>query len=101
MPGKGGQLKTHGDSLGGQIVRTGASCAVQLVKMLLFLGSRIDTAPVWHIELAKIGYQIGENMVSNDSPRSSSRECIWIPLIRLTAARLMREMVGPQFLVVF
>jgi hypothetical protein len=36
MLGKGGQLRTHGEGWGGQIVRTGASRAVQLVKMQLF-----------------------------------------------------------------
>ena len=95
MTVKGGQLGTHGDSLREQIFGTGASCAVRLVKMLLFLGRGIDTAPAWHIELAKIGYQtIAQDLLQGNVSSDPS-------LIRPTAVRLTREMAGPQFLVVF
>ena len=57
MLGKGGQLGTHGEGWGGQIVAMGANCAVRTNKNAAFWGSRIDTAPVWHVGLAKIGYQ--------------------------------------------
>jgi hypothetical protein len=57
MLGKGGQLGTHGERWGGQIVAMGASRAVWTNKNAAFLGRKIDTAPARHVRSAKIGYQ--------------------------------------------
>jgi hypothetical protein len=57
MLGKGGQLGTHGEGWGGQIVAMGANCAVRTNKNAAFLGRKIDVASARHIGLAKIGYQ--------------------------------------------
>jgi hypothetical protein len=57
MPGKGGQLGTHGEGRGGRIVAMGASRAVRTNKNAAFLGRKIDVAPARHVGLAKLGYQ--------------------------------------------
>jgi hypothetical protein len=57
MLGKGGQLGTHGEGQGGQIVAMGASHAVRTNKNAAFLGRKIDVGPARHVGWAKIGYQ--------------------------------------------
>ncbi len=61
MLGKGGQLGTHGEGRGGQIVMMGASRAVRTNKNAAFLGRKIDVAPAWP-------RRIGKFRVSNNSP---------------------------------
>jgi hypothetical protein len=57
MLGKEGQLGTHGEGRGGQIVGRGASHAVRVSKNVALFISRMDLALVPHIQSTKVGYQ--------------------------------------------